>query len=314
MLGQIQWRVTSLFRKYHHLTSPQATKRQLLIGHRWLDIFTAAGAGDIRWQKVLSRYSTMIEAKRAKERSQTKLEEELVWQEKLRNRPIMTGGLMRPSVLNPPLPRLKPQPIHITMMMRRRRDVRENRFVRARVNTEWKQDLLAERSFEAMLEEPSSSSKDPKSESVYEDRGWDEALDSYGYAMKQSAQREENRARMKFTPELLEMVKQARHEKIINKTKEKERERQGEVLNKTRARMRQGLPAHLISTVGKKGVERDKFIKSPSEGGYAGMVKRRAGMKIKNDTSAKEDGVSPVGIRVGEEIRSENLRRMERGT
>lgn len=73
---------------------------------------------------------------------------------------------MRPSALNPPLPRLKPQPIHISMMMRRRRDARENRFPRSLVNAEWKRDLLAERHFEALLK------GEGPSESIYADRGW----------------------------------------------------------------------------------------------------------------------------------------------
>lgn len=119
---------------------------------------------------------------------------------------------------------------------------------------------------------------------------------------------------MKFTPELLEMAKQARREKIANKTREKERERRGEVLNKTRARMRQGLPAHLISIRGQEGVRKDRIIKSPSEGGYAGMVKRRAGMRIRRDTSAVEEGISDMGMRMGEEVREENRRRMPAGS
>lgn len=77
---------------------------------------------------------------------------------------------MRPSILNAPLPRLKPQPIHITMMMRRRRDARQNRIDRSRVHSELNQDLLAERDFEARM----IAKAGPKqlTESVYASRGW----------------------------------------------------------------------------------------------------------------------------------------------
>ncbi|KAG9006992.1 hypothetical protein FRB93_008258 [Tulasnella sp. JGI-2019a] len=289
---------------------PQTTKERLLAGHRWLDVFRAAHAGDLHWQKVLTRYSNLIEAKRAKERFSVKLEEELSWQKRLQNRPILTGALMRPSLFNPPLPRLKPQPIHITMMIRRRRDARERRFTRSRVNVDWRQDLLAERHFETLLHHSHPSPKVLPTP-VYEDRSWEESLDSHGQAMKESAQREENRARMKFSPALLELAKQARREKIINKTKEKQRERGGEILNRTKLRMRQGLPAHLISIRGKKGVAMDKVVKSPSEGGYAGMIKRRSGMKTKMDTRPQEESLSDVGERIEGEVRAENRRRMQ---
>lgn len=128
--------------------------------------------------------------------------------------------------------------------------------------------------------------------------------------MKASGQREEDLAKMKFSPELIRTVKQARRDKIANKTQEKERERRGEILNKTRKRMSQGLPAHLIATRGPRGVSLDKTIKQPSEGGYAGMIKRRAGMRLKNDSQAREEDISEAGRRLEAQIREENrLRR-----
>ena len=45
----------------------------------------------------------------------------------MRTRPIMTGAYLRPTLYNGPLPRLVPQPAHITGMITWRRKARERR-------------------------------------------------------------------------------------------------------------------------------------------------------------------------------------------
>ena len=69
----------------------------------------------------------------------------------MRNRPIMTGALMRPSLFNRPLPRLKPQPIHISRMIWNRRRVRDLRLQKQELWTSWRDDLQRESTFEANL-------------------------------------------------------------------------------------------------------------------------------------------------------------------
>lgn len=69
----------------------------------------------------------------------------------MRNRPIMTGALMRPSLFNRPLPRLKPQPTHISGMIWNRRRARELRLQKFELWTSWRDDLRRERAFEANL-------------------------------------------------------------------------------------------------------------------------------------------------------------------
>ena len=49
------------------------------------------------------------------------------WYERMRTRPIMTGAYLRPTLYNGPLPRLVPQPAHITGMITWRRKARERR-------------------------------------------------------------------------------------------------------------------------------------------------------------------------------------------
>jgi hypothetical protein len=98
-----------------------------------------------------------------------------------------------------------------------------------------------------------------------------------------SFRRDLSRSRLPYTPELLETVKQARRIKIENKTRERERERRGEVLNATIKRMRKGPPAHLLAVMTPKQKEIDRIKRLPSEGGYVGRIKREAGMKLKDD-------------------------------
>jgi hypothetical protein len=69
----------------------------------------------------------------------------------MRNRPIVTGALMRPSLYNPPLPRLKPQPVHISAMIWNRRRVRDLRLEKQELWTSWRDDLRRESIFEANL-------------------------------------------------------------------------------------------------------------------------------------------------------------------
>ena len=72
-----------LFRKNEHLTSPAATRVQLLKGHKvttplphslsyltsqWLDTFIRARDGDTKLRAILLRYDNTLAAKREKER------------------------------------------------------------------------------------------------------------------------------------------------------------------------------------------------------------------------------------------------------
>ena len=73
------------------------------------------------------------------------------WYERMRTRPIMTGAYLRPSLFNGPLPRLVPQPLHITGMITWRRKARERRMANHDVCQENLALLNAERHFERNL-------------------------------------------------------------------------------------------------------------------------------------------------------------------
>ena len=63
----------------------------------------------------------------------------------------MTGGYLRPSFYNKPLPRLNPQPTSISVMIFRRRRARSRRVLDSRKWKNWIADLGLERQFEAYL-------------------------------------------------------------------------------------------------------------------------------------------------------------------
>jgi len=117
---------------------------------------------------------------------------------------------------------------------------------------------------------------------------------------------------MPIPPELIKEVFEARREKIRNKTKEKERERRGEVLRSTIKRQRKGPPAHILVKMSPKHKEMDKVSRSLSEVGYVALVKRKLGFKLKDPEAGLELGEKenrPLLDQAVKFIRTENKRR-----
>ena len=152
---------------------------------QYLDAFRAAKDGNKKGQLVLARYNSMIAVKREKAQMSRLILKELVscsdrhrsspdlgllkeWQERLRNRPILTGAYLRPSLLNGPLPRMKPQPVGVSMMIRNRRLARERRLEKAERIRNLKQDMTKEAEFEQALDKLASV------EPVFQDEEWGE--------------------------------------------------------------------------------------------------------------------------------------------
>lgn len=69
----------------------------------------------------------------------------------MRTRPIYTGGFLRPTMYHGPLPRMKPQPEHISMVIKKRIRARDKRLqFKARL-LEDLNDLKLESQFEEGL-------------------------------------------------------------------------------------------------------------------------------------------------------------------
>jgi hypothetical protein len=87
---------------------------------------------------------------------------------------------------------------------------------------------------------------------------------------------------MTYSPEMLATIKRARREKILNKTRERERERRGEVLGRTIRRRNKGPPAHVLALMTREERHMDKVVRDVSEVGYVGQVKRRLGFRLRD--------------------------------
>ena len=242
----------------------------------------------------------------------------------MRTRPIMTGAYLRPTLYNGPLPRLVPQPAHITGMITWRRKARERRQAKFDGLVESTRLLGSEAQFERELSQLVSQDG-AAFDRVFADyaHAWRECLvhvlanDSFADRlecagapikdlmnnMSASFDREKARQEQPYPPEMLAAIKEARREKIRNKTREGERERRGEVTNRLRRRMRQGPPAHVLALMTDKQRRMDHIARGAGEAGYVAQVKRKLGHKLRDPNVWKTE--------LGQPENMEALRRME---
>ena len=126
--------------------------------------------------------------------------------------------------------------------------------------------------------------------------------------------RDQERANRPFPPELFEQIIEARRTKIRNKTREKERERRGEILKSTLRRQRKGPPAHILAKMSPERRRMDKVARSVSEVGYVALVKRRLGMRLKDPDAGLELGEEknrPLLTLAASMLNEENRKRAE---
>lgn len=135
-------------------------------------------------------------------------------------------------------------------------------------------------------------------------------IDGFLRTLQRSFELDEERARSVFSPKMVDMVKQARRCKIENKTRERKRERQGEVLTKTLRRTRKRPPPHVAIKMTAEQLRDDAIMREASQGGYSGRVKARL-LGKEWDEAAEEGGWSAEQDRLIEETQAENERRRE---
>ncbi|KAF9553461.1 hypothetical protein CPC08DRAFT_754223 [Agrocybe pediades] len=313
---EVKFRVRLLFRQSKQFTGVEQTRKRLTLGYKYLDFFKKATSGDEHCQKVMIRYSDLIAAKREKTmytRLMYRTMDEAIAQ---RNTPIYTGSFIRPSLYNVPLPRMKPQPLATTMIYLKRRKARQRRYEKKEELQEYLQDLQIEQQFEEELWR-SARYKFPRAYSGYPaSQEWKTPINDAIYAITQTQVREYQRAAMKFPPDMVAAVFEARRERIRNKTREKERERKGEILRSTLKRRRKAPPPHILSKMTPKQREMDKVARSLSEVGYVALVKRRLGFKLKDPEAGLELGEKenrPILDQALSVIRAENANRAKEG-
>ncbi|KAF6761662.1 hypothetical protein DFP72DRAFT_879270 [Ephemerocybe angulata] len=290
--SDIRWRMRKIFEKNRGLTGSEKTIICLRRGYKWLETFQRARSGDTHLQAVLERYSRMIAAKREREHWEQVLGEEWAWQERMRKKPILTGSLLRASLDNPPLPRLYPLPEHISHMIHKRRVAREARFAKQQVLLEQQQDLIREAQFEEV--QSWIFGGENKNE-------WTKEVRDGLTEIAQAYERSQARLRTTVSPELFEVMAAARRFKIANKTRERE---------KRTARARGRPPAHVWDRMSEEEKEVDRVKRLRGEGGYVGMVKRMAGMRMRDgDTWKKEVEANEEAKERESQVERENERR-----
>ncbi|KAF5338362.1 hypothetical protein D9611_012507 [Ephemerocybe angulata] len=284
--SDIRWRMRKIFEKNRGLTGSEKTIICLRRGYKWLETFQRTRSGDTHLQAVLERYSRMIAAKREREHWEQVLGEEWAWQERMRKKPILTGSLLRASLDNPPLPRLYPLPEHISRMIHKRRVAREARFAKQQVLLEQQQDLIREAQFEEGALTGNSAKLVFGGENKNE---WTKEVRDGLTEIVQAYERSQARLRTTVSPELFEVMAAARRFKIANKTRERENERRGVLTRASLKRARGRPPAHVWDRMSEEEKEVDRVKRLQGEGGYVGMVKRMAGMRMRDgDTWKKE--------------------------
>ncbi|KAI0770140.1 hypothetical protein C8Q74DRAFT_875745 [Fomes fomentarius] len=300
----IRSRIRAFFHDRKSMRTQGDVTRELKTAHKWWDIFRKAREGDVHHQAVCARYSQMLQGVYAQYKADRAYEEEMAWAERMRTRPIMTGAYLRPTIYNGPLPRLTPQPAHITGMITWRRKARARRMARFEVYTEYTKLLGTEMQFERELAQ--AAAQDGISmQRVYTDdsQAWRAPIKELMASTSASFKLEQARAQAPYPPELLAAIKEARREKIRNKTRERERERRGEMTNHLVKQMRKGPPAHVLALMTEKQRRMDSLARGASEVGYVGQVKRKLGHNLKDPDAWK--------VELGQSENMELLRRME---
>ncbi|KAJ7634695.1 hypothetical protein FB45DRAFT_909585 [Roridomyces roridus] len=293
----IRTRVEYLFRKNQHLTGTENTRRQLLKGYKARD-------GDEKQRAILQRYSRLIAAKVKKEELNRMARAEAAWQARLRSRPILTGAIVKPTFYMRAFPRMKPQPLAISRIIAARMRVRNRRYARMEQMAEDVKYLREEAAFE---EEGIQLVGEQHLERVFSGaaaHAWGKPLHDARQHLNALMSRSFARRYEPIPPELMETARAAREEKIANKTRERMRERRGEILPSTLRRARKGPPAHILVRMTPVEKHVDKVVRGVGEVGYAGMIKRRMGVKLR-------DGGRGLARENGTDLEGEQLRRLK---
>jgi len=194
----------------------------------------------------------------------------------------MTGGYLRPSLYNRPLPRLNPQPTSISVMIFRRRRARSRRVLESRKWKNWVADLGLERQFEADLATHTRLAGE-KFEPIYDDmRSWRKPMKLLIRDINRSFRLDLARSRTPYSKDMLAAIKGARRNKIINKTREKSLARKGYYTNRVVKQLNKGPPAHVLTTMSKKQLLIDRVSRWPGDNGFVGTVKAAKGMRLKH--------------------------------
>ncbi|CAE6480901.1 unnamed protein product [Rhizoctonia solani] len=313
-----RWRIRGLFQRNHHLSSPAQTRTALAQGHRAMARLPRTS--QIRKHPKTTRGRSIRAYIRRNEKTgplagylPSRTEQEWIYQ--MRNRPILTGGFMRPTLFNKLVPRMVRQPIHLSMMIRRRRIARAQRLDEQRRLMEWKRDVIRERAFEASLIQ--AGHLDPQ-HAIWQTHEWLLPINKRIALIQESYTHDKRRALHIYPPHIVAQILQARTRRIERKTQLAEKLAKGEwvttwkpiaVRKMPRAAVSKRLrhagsmyphrdvlyapamkrvlvnpragaaPAHILEGMSAKERWIDQAIRGKSGGGFVGQLRRERGWK-----------------------------------
>ena len=125
-------------------------------------------------------------------------------------RPRLKGSFLYPTYFNPPMPRLSPQPVHISMMISKRIKSREKRIAKSRLYTELMRDMSHEVNFWRQLGVVGTKDGSNESQSEWTRGDWNTETKLMLEQMQESFQKEKARSEMIFTEEVVEKVLEAK--------------------------------------------------------------------------------------------------------
>ncbi|GAB1524627.1 hypothetical protein RhiTH_007781 [Rhizoctonia solani] len=285
-------------------------------GENWLEYMHQAQAGDTRKQRVLARFERTFGEMKNRVKWKDIYRRELEWIYQLRNRPILTGGFMRPTLFHKLVPRMARQPIHLSMMIRRRRLARARRLEEQRRLMEWKLDIAREREFEARLINWGYMSQD---QGIWQTNEWFLPISKRIALIQEAYTQDKRRALHIYPPHIVAQVKQARTRRIQRKTELNEKLARGEWVTRWKrvavrkmgmsraSRRLRGLrdpvhphrdilyarvmrrvdvnpragaaPPHILQGMDAKERKMDQAIRGRSPGGYVTQLRREKGWK-----------------------------------
>ncbi|KAF8321628.1 hypothetical protein DL93DRAFT_2051527 [Clavulina sp. PMI_390] len=238
---EVRHSIRQVFRAKRHITSPTTATAYLKRGHERLDAFLRNQRSDTPRPRVAHTL-----------RSTPVLDMRLVKLPRVRSKPRLTGGFVRPSLFNRALPRMKPQPPEISGMIVKRVKGRARRIEQQTYWKEAQSDMKLEAQFERnalSLAQRSSAHRKEKEipELVYHEKlgQWLDPIKSQLSQIDKSFAADEARFNSKFSPQMVAHVKRARTYRILNKTRERQREAAGEITPASLRRGRKGVPAHV---------------------------------------------------------------------
>ncbi|KAG6333597.1 hypothetical protein ID866_5497 [Astraeus odoratus] len=272
-------RIRELFRENRYITSARAAKERLAQGHKWLDTFQRAKAGDAKLRAILDRYDRMIAVKREEQMWRECIHQVFTEEAAARTRPIFKGSFIRQTFSNRLLPRLVPQPENIGGIIRWRRSARERRLEKKEELRDWMDDLKRECALETELSQGHGLGK--RDFTVHTLRMWLRPLQDKLKDTEDALMRDVKRLHAPYPRQLLLAAKRARQRRVANKTLQKEREARGLYFPSTLRRMKKGPPTHILEKMTPEQLKLYRISLGPAEGGYTAAVKLKQGMKLR---------------------------------